>query len=439
MFVPPMKLLVFAHTPPPHHGQSYMVKLMLDGFGGDRRKSAIRNPQPSGARQTAEGSPQGEAGGPNQSAIECYHVNARFSEDMEDIGAFRFEKAMLVLRYCIEAIWCRFRYGIDAFYYVPAPGKRAALYRDWIVMLLCRPFFRHFIHHWHAVGLGDWLQHEGTWLERSLTHWLLGRPALGIALAIPSMRDALWFRTGRVEIVANGIPDPCPDFDSAVLPRRLARLAARLALLAGIAPTDAVRTAAGGDPEIFRVLYLAHCTREKGIFDTLDAVALVNARLAATHSPLRVQLTVAGLFVRDTEEAEFQARAALPDLAGAVRYAGFIGGGEKAALLRDSDCLCFPSYYHAESFGLVVVEAMAAGMSVITTRWRALPELLPADYPGFVPVRAPAAVAQALVEAPAWDATALRPEFLAHFTEQQHLKVLRDAMQSLARPALSAA
>ncbi len=24
-----MKLLVFAHTPPPHHGQSYMVQLML--------------------------------------------------------------------------------------------------------------------------------------------------------------------------------------------------------------------------------------------------------------------------------------------------------------------------------------------------------------------------------------------------------------------------
>jgi len=33
-----MKLLVFAHTPPPHHGQSYMVQLMLEGFGGDARK-----------------------------------------------------------------------------------------------------------------------------------------------------------------------------------------------------------------------------------------------------------------------------------------------------------------------------------------------------------------------------------------------------------------
>ena len=38
-----MKLLVFAHTPPPHHGQSYMVQLMLEGFGGDRRKASYGN------------------------------------------------------------------------------------------------------------------------------------------------------------------------------------------------------------------------------------------------------------------------------------------------------------------------------------------------------------------------------------------------------------
>src|SRR5688572_4994146 len=168
-----MKLLVFAHTPPPHHGQSYMVKLMLDGFGGDARQ----NRPAEDARA--------------QNGIECYHVNCRYSEDLEDIGAFRFGKVWLVLRYCLEAIWCRFRYGVRAFYYVPAPGKRAALYRDWIVMLLCRPFFRYFIHHWHAVGLGDWLVREGSWVERWLTHRLLGVPRLGVALAAPSMRDAL--------------------------------------------------------------------------------------------------------------------------------------------------------------------------------------------------------------------------------------------------------
>lgn len=56
-----MKLLVFAHTPPPHHGQSYMVQLMLEGLGGDRRKQGRSSPPNPGAER----------------GIECYHVNAR--------------------------------------------------------------------------------------------------------------------------------------------------------------------------------------------------------------------------------------------------------------------------------------------------------------------------------------------------------------------------
>ena len=45
-----MKLLVFAHVPPPHHGQSYMVQLMLNGFGGDCRKSRNRSGGPQRPR-----------------------------------------------------------------------------------------------------------------------------------------------------------------------------------------------------------------------------------------------------------------------------------------------------------------------------------------------------------------------------------------------------
>ena len=109
------KLLVFAHTPPPHHGQSYMVKLMLEGFGGDVRTggSAL---EPHG--------------------IACYHINCQVSTGMEDIGTMRFGKPFLLFRYCLEAIWCRFRHGVSSFYYIPAPGKRAAIYRDWMVLLL---------------------------------------------------------------------------------------------------------------------------------------------------------------------------------------------------------------------------------------------------------------------------------------------------------------
>lgn len=33
-----MKLVVFAHKPLPHHGQSYLVQLLLEGVGGGSRK-----------------------------------------------------------------------------------------------------------------------------------------------------------------------------------------------------------------------------------------------------------------------------------------------------------------------------------------------------------------------------------------------------------------
>ncbi len=412
-----MKLLVFAHTPPPHHGQSYMVKLMLDGLGGDWR----------GRDKEGQGRP-GEA---SDSPIQCYHVNARVSEDLEDIGAFRIEKVLLVWRYCLEAIICRFRYGIDAFYYVPAPGKRAALYRDWLVMLLCRPFFRRFIHHWHAVGLGDWLRREGAAFERWFTHLLLGKPSLGIALAIPSMRDALWFESQNVEIVPNGIPEPCPDFETVVLPRRLARLAARRRLLAGDSLAADERQFTGNDPEVFRILYLAHCIAEKGLFDTVDAVALANSRLRAENSPIRIHLTVAGQFLFSHEEQNFRARLEPLELAEAVTYAGFVSGENKARLLRESDCLCFPTYYPAEGQPVNLLEAMAYGLPIVTTRWRAIPEILPPDYPGFVPPKKPAELADKLREFMTAESTGLRAQFLRFFTEETHLQRLTETLMQL--------
>jgi len=84
-----MKLLVFAHTPPPHHGQSYMVQLMLEGFGGDRR-------HPN--RPVTVNGPKASFG------IECYHVNARLSKKLEDIGDLRLSKLMLLMGYCLQAI-----------------------------------------------------------------------------------------------------------------------------------------------------------------------------------------------------------------------------------------------------------------------------------------------------------------------------------------------
>ena len=205
-----MKLLVFAHTPPPHHGQSYMVQLMLAGFGGDRRRHG----------RSARG---GRAKAPSASSAITSTPGCR--KKLEDIGDLRLGKFVLLLGYCLQAIWCRFRYGVHNFYYIPAPGKRSALYRDWLVMLICRPFFKRVILHWHAAGLAKWLELVVTMRSRSLTYRLMKQVDLSIVLSKYNRADAEKLFSGQIRVVSNGIPDPCPGFEEEVLPRRRARFA----------------------------------------------------------------------------------------------------------------------------------------------------------------------------------------------------------------------
>jgi len=324
-----MKLLVFAHTPPPHHGQSYMVKLMLDGFGGDCRQRAPRAPNPFG--------------------IECYHVNARFSRGLEDIGEFQSLKLARLFFHCLEAIWCRFRNGVTNYYYVPAPAKNLALYRDWLVMLICRPFFKRVILHWHAAGLAKWLETSVQIRSRAITYRLFKPVDLSIVLSKYNVADAEKLLSHRICVVPNGIANPCPDFAESVLPRRRARFAARVKILKDGQP-------AGGDAQMVKVLFLAHCSREKGLFAAMEGVATANHHMVAGGKELRFKLIVAGGFVNEEEKAEFDRLLKTPEFAGTGSYLGFISGEEKERVLREADLFCFPTRYLGENQQVNLIE-----------------------------------------------------------------------------------
>jgi len=405
-----MKLLVFAHVPPPYHGQSYAVKLMLESFGGNRRKLALAG------------------GGPDRFGIECYHVNARYSKTLEDIGEFQAGKLFLILFYCLQALWCRFRHGADIFYYVPAPGKPVALYRDWLVMLVCRPFFKKIIFHWHAAGLAKWLETAVSIRTRSFTYRRMRDADLSIVLSEFNRRDAEKLTARRVTIVAGGIPDPCPQFETEILPRRRARAAGFKKILAS---DPAMRGANDGD-KIVNVLFLAHCTREKGVFDSIEGMVLANEKLAAEKSPLRFRLTLIGAFASGAEEKKLRDLIERRGLQSTVECLGFVSTERKDQALRDADLFCFPTYYGAENQPGNLIEAMAFGLPVITTHWRSVPEMLPPDYPGIVDPKSPGQIAESLRRLAMMDlAGPLRETFLRRFTIEQHLAGMAEAIRSV--------
>jgi glycosyltransferase involved in cell wall biosynthesis len=363
-----MQLLVFAHTPPPVHGQSLMVQTLVEGL-----PSVMHD-------------------------LRLFHINPQLSHDSRDVGRFRPGKLLRLIGFCLHAIALRFKHGAMDFYYVPAPGRRVPLYRDWVVMLLCRPFFRHLILHWHAVGLGAWINQRSSLVERWITQLLLGRATLAIVLAPELVADAQAFRPRKIALVRNGVEDP----GETERPFR---------------PPDAPT----------RVLFIGLCSPAKGIFDTLTAIAVANRR---TNDAF--QLVVAGAFPNGRDESAFfsLAMAQPPEV---VRHVGIADEEQKRELLAAADVFCFPTTHPHEGQPLVLIEALAHDLPIITTRWRAIPGMLPTGHVWYVDPGRPDQIAAALLECrnnPAAVGERYR-HFQKIFTRERHLADLAAALSSL--------
>ena len=86
------------------------------------------------------------------------------------------------------------------------------------------------------------------------------------------------------------------------------------------------------------------------------------------------------------------------ELAGHLRFLGQVDDAEKASALRSVDVYCAP-HTGGESFGIVLVEAMAAGTPVVASSLDAFRRVLMDGEAGrLVPVDDPAALAAALIE-----------------------------------------
>jgi glycosyltransferase involved in cell wall biosynthesis len=375
--------VVFAHVPPPHHGQSRMVQLMLDGL---RTRG---------------------------SAPAFYHVDARVSESLSEVGGASARKIHLLLGYVLQALAHRLKHGARTLYYIPAPAKKSAILRDVVALSLLRPFFPRLILHWHAVGLGAWVHGSDEATEapqgvlarvlRPLLLRLLRDANLSIVIAPGNISDAEVFAPRKIMVIPNGIQDPCPDFP-AFSERRQARAATIKHWLDGT-----VKQPSG---EMIRVLYLGHCLRSKGYFDALEGTSLA----ASQRNDLRWKLDIAGSFLSSEEETESGICTERLHQCGVdVTCHGFLAHEQKAGLLRDSDVMLFPS--RSESFGLVAVEALAFGLPVVGSDIPGIRAVLADTGCVLVPPRNPQALADAMCRASSYvDGIELRRKYAEDFT-----------------------
>jgi glycosyltransferase involved in cell wall biosynthesis len=229
--------------------------------------------------------------------------------------------------------------------YISISQARWGFLRDAILVGIVRLRRRRVYVHLHGGLLASFYRQASPpmrWVIRAVL-----RQAYQGWVLTPSLRsqfDGL-VPADRVHCISNVVDDP--------LARRLPQL-----------PADA--PAAPGQ----RILYLSNLLPGKGCFDLLAALRV----LGGASSGWEVRLV--GFAGPEVERCVRREIAALPSDAARVTMVGGLTGDAKYEQYRWADVFVLPTRYPPEGQPLVLLEAMGAGLAVVSTRWAGIPDTL---------------------------------------------------------------
>jgi glycosyltransferase involved in cell wall biosynthesis len=111
---------------------------------------------------------------------------------------------------------------------------------------------------------------------------------------------------------------------------------------------------------------MSSLARGKGIQRLIEAFALLRSRLPDTR------LNIAGTWTEPSTETEVRSLLERERLGATVTFYGNVDGAAKRAFLESGALFCLPTSYPYEGQPLVLLEALAAGLPVVSTRHAAI-------------------------------------------------------------------
>lgn len=182
------------------------------------------------------------------------------------------------------------------------------------------------------------------------------------------------------------------------------------------------------------VLYLGNFMREKGVFVLLEASRII----AGERS--NVRFVFGGAWFRAEDEREMKEFVTENRLEETVEFVGSVSGDAKWRLVFSADIFAFPTFYYYETMGFVLLEAMQAGLPVVTTRRASIPEIIQEGVNGLlVEERNPSDLAEKILQLadnPGLRermAKANRERFASYYTHEQYGQRMINVFETLVR------
>ncbi|MGV3502900.1 MAG: glycosyltransferase family 4 protein [Adhaeribacter sp.] len=287
--------------------------------------------------------------------LKIYHVKMAFSRSMAVVGRVHASKVTHMFSVVLKALYARFKYQVHTLYYMPGGSTVVPVIRDIFILFCLRSFFKKTIFHFRAAGVSEIVARQ-PFLLKKMALLAYRAPDLAIQLSGLNPRDGEYFKARKTVVLPNGLED-------AALPYLPVHREGR---------------------ETVTLLYVGLVQETKGVSVLLEAAKLLLGK------GYRIRVDIVGAFGSAAYQEQVTSYCRTHHLEEVVSFRGEKKGPEKWAYFIGADIFCFPSFYEAESFGNVLVEAMMFELPAVGTRWRGIPDLIADNRTGFtVAIRDP--------------------------------------------------
>jgi len=293
--------------------------------------------------------------------IHLIHLDTADRRDISNIGKLDLLNVLLALWHGLKFIYLLIVEHPDLVY-VPISQATLPFLRDCLFLLPTRLLRKPLVVHLHGGHFSTFYS-----AQKGVMAWIIRRAlenanAIVLGQALVSAFDGIIPRH-RVQVVPNGVSD-CLE------------------------PGARERSS----DHCFTVLYLSLLASEKGVFDFLRAIPLI---VRETQS---CRFVFAGEWYRreERQEAVELIRTFAP--MSCIDFVGSAGPSAKAELLNSADVFVLPTYYPYEGQPCAILEAMSAGLPIITTNAGCIAETVIHGLNGFiVEQKNPGAIAESIL------------------------------------------
>ena len=269
--------------------------------------------------------------------LKIERLRMAFSDELDSVGVASWRKIWRLCCLIISTWSIVIRCKPKVLYYLPASPNMTPVIRDIIYLFSVRWLFPKTIFHYHAYGLADFVSKKKIIKQLGIIAY--GRADCSIDVNVTTPPSGEYFKAHENIVVMNGLD-------------------------VGVADRKPLK-----DSNL-KLLYVGMLCEEKGIFD------LIKVAKSLREQGSSVKFQMVGSWRSSELRVRFELNSQEEEVFDMFEFTGALSGDAKWQAYADADIFVFPTRYHAETFGLVLIEAMAFGLPIVTNRWRGIPHVI---------------------------------------------------------------